>query len=149
MMRTSLLAVPFALVTLAAAACVEEESTLGVDTAGLGVVNGNGDPCPKLGCGSNSAHVGPAEFHELDETGVTANNEGLRITGFQQHEYAPRDFTVLCDDKVVATVKDAQYGNNVLIVDLPPTRCTVVQLDITGSHGPSPAIRELELLPAP
>jgi type 1 glutamine amidotransferase/HEAT repeat protein len=74
---------------------------------------------------------------------------GLRITGFQQHEYAPRDFTVLCDGKVVATVKDAQYGNNVLIVDLPPTRCTVVQLDITGSHGPSPAIRELELLPAP
>ena len=84
MMRTSLLAVPFALVTLAAAACVEEESTLGVDTAGLGVVNGNGDPCPKLGCGSNSAHVGPAEFHELDETGVTANNEGLRITGFSK-----------------------------------------------------------------
>ena len=74
---------------------------------------------------------------------------GLRITGFQQHEYAPRDFTVLCDGKAVATVKDAQYGNNVFIVDLPPTRCTVVQLDITGSHGPSPAIRELELLPAP
>ena len=56
---------------------------------------------------------------------------------------------MLCDGKVVATVKDAQYDNNVLIVDLPPTRCTTVQLDITGSHGPSPAIRELDLLPAP
>ncbi|MFO1490647.1 MAG: ThuA domain-containing protein [Kiritimatiellia bacterium] len=74
---------------------------------------------------------------------------GLRITGFQQHEYSPRDFTVLCDGKAVATVRDAQYDNNVFIVDLPPTRCTTVQLDITGSHGPSPAIRELDLLPAP
>ena len=82
-MRTAL-AVPFALVTLTAAACVEEDAILGSDVAGLAVFNGNGDPCPKLGCGSNSAFVGPTEFHELDETGVNANAEGLRIAGFKK-----------------------------------------------------------------
>ena len=83
MMRTSMV-FPFALLTLAAA-CVDDEATLGQDVAGLGVFDGNGDPCPKLGCGSNSANLGPLEFHELDESGVTANDEGLRITGFSKN----------------------------------------------------------------
>ena len=81
-MKRTFLALPFAL--LAAAGCVDEEPILGEDTAGLGVFDGNGDPCPKLGCGSNSAHLGPLEFHELDETGSLANREGFRITGFKK-----------------------------------------------------------------
>ena len=43
------------------------------------------------------------------------------------------------------TVTDAAYRENVLMVVLPPTRCTTVQLNITGAYGPSPAIRELEI----
>ena len=83
MIRTAL-AVSFALVALTAAGCVEEESILGSDLAGLVVFNGNNDPCPKLGCGSNSANVGPAEFHELDETRAEANGEGFRIVKFEK-----------------------------------------------------------------
>ena len=81
-MKRTILALPFALLTVTG--CVEEEPILGEDTAGLGVFDGNGDPCPKLGCGSNSAHLGPAEFHELDETRTQANLEGFRITGFKK-----------------------------------------------------------------
>jgi uncharacterized protein len=69
----------------------------------------------------------------------------IRIIGFQQQSYAPKDFEIVCDDQVVKTVNDASYRENVLMVVLPPTRCTTVQLNITGSHGPSPAIRELEI----
>jgi archaellum component FlaG (FlaF/FlaG flagellin family) len=69
----------------------------------------------------------------------------LRITGFRQHDFAPRDFDVLCDGKVVKQVKNAQYVNNALSVSLPPTQCTTVDLKITGYYGGSPAIRELEI----
>jgi HEAT repeat protein len=69
----------------------------------------------------------------------------IRIIGFQQQSYAPKDFEIVCDDQVVKTVNDASYRENVLMVVLPPTRCTTVQLNITGSHGASPAIRELEI----
>lgn len=70
---------------------------------------------------------------------------GIRIVGYQQENFAPKDFEIVCDDKVVKTVKDAHYRDNVLMVVLPPTRCTTLQLNITGSYGPSPAIRELEI----
>ena len=69
----------------------------------------------------------------------------LRIEGFQQHQYAPRDFEVLLDGKVVKRVSNAQYTANWLQVDLPPTRCSTVELRITGYYGASPAIRELEI----
>jgi HEAT repeat protein len=69
----------------------------------------------------------------------------MRITGYRQENFAPRDFEVLCDGKAVKQVKNARYVNNVLSVPLPPTRCTVVELKITGYYGGSPAIRELEI----
>jgi HEAT repeat protein len=69
----------------------------------------------------------------------------IRILGFRHHEFAPRDFEILCDDKVVKQVHDAQYDNNILTVPVPPTTCTRVELRITGYYGGSPAIRELEI----
>ena len=75
---------PFAFLTLATAACVDDV-TLGSDEL-LGIVyDGNGDECPKLGCSSNSAYLGPTEFHELDETGQQANKEGFKITSFTKN----------------------------------------------------------------
>jgi type 1 glutamine amidotransferase/HEAT repeat protein len=73
----------------------------------------------------------------------------LRILGFQQHNYAPKDFEVLCDDKLVKKVQGAQYKSNWLTVDLPPTDATAIELRITGCHGASPAIRELEIYGKP
>jgi type 1 glutamine amidotransferase/HEAT repeat protein len=73
----------------------------------------------------------------------------LRIVGWQQHQYAPRDFEVLGDGKVLTRVEGAQYDNNAFQVSLPGTVCRAVELRITGSHGPSPAIRELELYGKP
>lgn len=74
---------------------------------------------------------------------------GVRITGYQHHNYAPRDFDVVCDGVVAVTVRDAQYAGNVLTVLLPRTKCSVIELRISSSHGPSPAIRELELFDLP
>lgn len=74
-----------------------------------------------------------------------ATVRAIRITGFGQHSYAPKDFDVLCDDKVVKSVTDAQYADNHLIVVLPATQCTTLQLNITGYYPKSPAIRELEI----
>jgi len=65
--------------------------------------------------------------------------------GYQQQNYAPKDFEVLCDDKVVKKIPDAQYTDNLLTIALPPTTCTTVELRITGYYGKSPAIRELEI----
>jgi len=42
-------------------------------------------------------------------------------------------------------VKDAQYQDNTLVVTLPATQCTTIQLNITGYYSRSPAIRELEI----
>lgn len=64
---------------LVAAGCTDDLAT-GTDESL--VINGNGDSCPKLGCSSNSAYLGPTEFHELEETGVFANREGFRIASF-------------------------------------------------------------------
>jgi type 1 glutamine amidotransferase/HEAT repeat protein len=69
----------------------------------------------------------------------------LRILGWQQHNYAPKDFEVLCDGKLARKVENARYKENWLMVDLPPTDCTTLTLKITGCYGASPAIRELEI----
>jgi len=70
----------------------------------------------------------------------------IRITGHAQHSYAPKDFGILCDDQVVKTIKDAWYESNQFATAFPPTRCTSLELRITGYWGLSPAIRELEIL---
>ena len=70
--------------------CVTELDT-STETS-LGTVKaGNGDPCPATGCGTNSPHLGLAEFHELEETGAFANAEGFRLVGLVQgaNTYAP------------------------------------------------------------
>jgi HEAT repeat protein len=74
-----------------------------------------------------------------------ATVSAIRITGYQHHNYAPKDFDILCDDKVVKKVANAQYQNNLLTILLPPTQCAVVELKITGYYGRSPAIREIEI----
>lgn len=73
----------------------------------------------------------------------------IRILGWQHHNYAPKDFEVICDGKVVKKVEDAQYKDNVLTLALPPTECGTVELKITGYHGRSPAIRELGIYGEP
>ena len=73
----------------------------------------------------------------------------LRILGWQQHNFAPKDFEVLCDNQAVKKVEGATYRNNWLTVDLPPTVCSALTLRITGYYGASPAIRELEIYGKP
>ena len=70
---------------------------------------------------------------------------GIRIEGFGQQIFAPKDFQILCDGKVVKCVRNAKYQKNRLTVSLPSTHCTTLELKITGYYGGSPAIRELEI----
>ena len=74
-MKRTVVALPLA---LALAACVDSPE-IGQDESP--VKNGNGDECPKLGCSSNLAYLGPTEFHELEETGTYPNAEGLYLRG--------------------------------------------------------------------
>jgi type 1 glutamine amidotransferase/HEAT repeat protein len=74
-----------------------------------------------------------------------AEVSAISILGYQHHQYAPKDFEVLCDDKAVKTVRGAVYDNNRLIVTFPMVRCTALELKIGGYYGASPAIRELEI----
>jgi hypothetical protein len=69
----------------------------------------------------------------------------LRILGWQQQNYAPKDFEVICDGRFILRIENAHYQNNWATVTLPPTHCTTVELRITGFYGASPAIRELEI----
>jgi len=71
----------------------------------------------------------------------------ISILGYQQHQYAPKDFQVLCDDKVVKTVKGATYQDNLLMLPLGAITCKTVELKITGYYGASPGIRELGIYP--
>jgi hypothetical protein len=73
----------------------------------------------------------------------------LRLTAWQHHNHAPKDFEVLCDDKIVKVVRNATYFNNVLTVEFPAAACDAVELSITGYYGQSPAIRELEIYEKP
>ena len=73
----------------------------------------------------------------------------LRILGFQHHNFAPKDFEVIGDGKLLKAVKNAEYENNLLTLDLPPTEVATVELKITGYYSQSPAIRELGLFAKP
>ena len=67
----------------------------------------------------------------------------ISLSGWAHHNFSPKDFKIVCDGKTVKIVTDATYANNRLIVLFPRTRCTSVELHITGYYGGSPAVREL------
>lgn len=67
----------------------------------------------------------------------------IAIMGWAQHDFAPKDFEVLCDGKVVKKVENAQYERNVLQLPIEETTCQAIELKITGYYGRSPGIREL------
>ena len=67
------------------------------------------------------------------------------ISGWKHHDFAAKDFDILCDDVVVKKIENAVYDQNRLTVDFPPVKCKSLELKITGCYGGSPAIRELEV----
>ena len=67
----------------------------------------------------------------------------ISITGYAHHRFAPKDFQVLVNDKVVRDVKGAQYDDNLLLIKMDEVTGQTVELRITGYYGGSPAIREL------
>ncbi|MEW6742785.1 MAG: HEAT repeat domain-containing protein, partial [Planctomycetota bacterium] len=69
----------------------------------------------------------------------------LAITGFNHHDYAPRDFDVLVDSRLVASVREAAYRHNRLWVLFPGVCGESLELRVTKAYGRSPAIRELEI----
>jgi hypothetical protein len=69
----------------------------------------------------------------------------LSIVGYQHHGFAPRDFEILGDGKLLKKVENAQYEDNFLVVKLDEVTVKEVELKITGYYGGSPAIRELGL----
>ncbi len=69
----------------------------------------------------------------------------ISIMGYEHHQFAPKDFEILCDGKAVKKIENAQYEDNLLVVQLDEVTCTTVELKITGYYGHSPAIRELGL----
>ena len=73
----------------------------------------------------------------------------LTLSGYQQENYAPRDFTILCDGQAVKKISDASYEDNLLVARLEPTECRQLELQITRYYGKSPAIRELNIYRIP
>lgn len=67
----------------------------------------------------------------------------LSIIGYGHHDYAPKDFEVVCDGKAVKKIESAQYDDNFLVVSLQEVTAKAVELKITGYYGASPAVREL------
>jgi type 1 glutamine amidotransferase/HEAT repeat protein len=111
--------------------------------------DGQGSPAPAAIDGDLKTYWDETNDQKLYQLRIQMKKpavvRAIRITGYRQHDYAPKDFDVLCDDKMVKSVKDAQYQDNVLVVTLPATQCATIQLNITGYYGHSPAIRELEI----
>ncbi|MBM4036288.1 MAG: hypothetical protein FJ291_31515 [Planctomycetes bacterium] len=72
----------------------------------------------------------------------------LSILGYQHHSYAPKDFEILADGKLLKKVENAQYDDNFLVISLGEgVACKEIELKITGYYGNSAAIRELGLYP--
>ncbi|MCY2989864.1 MAG: HEAT repeat domain-containing protein [Planctomycetota bacterium] len=67
----------------------------------------------------------------------------VSIVGYAQHNFAPKDFEILGDGKLLKKIDNAQYDDNFLVIRLDEATCTTVELKITGYYGGSPAIREL------
>lgn len=72
----------------------------------------------------------------------------ISILGYNHHDYAPKDFDVICDGNVVQTVRNGVYTDNLLFIEFPKTECKTVELKITGYYGASPGIRELGIYTA-
>jgi len=70
------------------------------------------------------------------------NVGSISILGFQHHSYAPKDFDIIADGKVIKEVRNAEYTDNLLRVAFPPVQLKNIELKITGYYGASPAIRE-------
>ncbi|MDP7106211.1 MAG: hypothetical protein QGH41_03980, partial [Roseibacillus sp.] len=64
-------------------------------------------------------------------------------------DYAPRDFEVVVDGRVVKSVVNAVYRNNYLLVEFDAISGRTVELKITKYYGGSPAIRELGIYGPP
>ena len=73
----------------------------------------------------------------------------VSIVGYEHHDYAPRDFEVVVDGRVVKSVVNAVYRNNYLLVEFDATSGRTVELKITKYYGGSPAIRELGIYGPP
>jgi hypothetical protein len=69
----------------------------------------------------------------------------LSLLGYVHERYAPKDFEILCDNKTVKRVTNAKHTDNHLVVRFPATKCSTLELKITGQYGPSPAVREIGL----
>jgi HEAT repeat protein len=67
----------------------------------------------------------------------------ISIMGYEQHNFAPKDFEILGDGKVIKAITNAQYQDNLFVVRFDQTECKAVELKITGYYGGSPAVREL------
>jgi len=52
-----------------------------------------------------------------------AEVSAISILGYRHHSFAPKDFQILCDGKVVKTVRGARYDANRLVVTFPAVRC--------------------------
>lgn len=70
----------------------------------------------------------------------------LQISGYEHHDFAPKDFDVLLDGETVEEVRGAEYDDNSLQVSLSGQKARTVELSITGYYGGSPAVRELKIL---
>ncbi len=147
-----------------AARQVAEAALLVVDAAmniaPQGTASSRGGSKPDGGSGPPQAAIDgdPATYWDEDDNqklyrfAVTFKQPekiaALSILGYQHHQYAPKDFEVLCDGKMVKTVANAQYDDNFLVISLGEgVMCKDVELKITGYYGNSPAIRELGLYP--
>jgi hypothetical protein len=96
----------------------------------------------------DDADGAPVYRLRLDFDGdITAG--AMRLTGWAQHDFAPRSFSIVVDGKTIGTVRDASYRGNAFQFRLPRTTFRSIELVITAAHGGSPAIRELELYDLP
>lgn len=141
-MKRTVLAIPF--VVAMSAACVEAPE-LG-ESMGA-VMDGDGNLCPKLGCSSNSAFLGPTEFHELEWTGANANFEGFKLVGLTKLvngtrlNYRPAivNNTQLVGQTLRFNLNSGFYWATVLqgadLID------AELQIDGPGPHNPDYAIR--------
>ena len=71
----------------------------------------------------------------------------IMIKGHAFESHCPKDFEIVCDDKVVKTLQNVVYdrANVETSISFPRTECTWLELRITGWYGGSPGIRELEV----
>lgn len=129
---------------LAADAAVDSPDDLGPDLPVTDAVNAKNACDDDFGSYWDDKDGGP-EYRLRLKFKTPIKPSRMEITGFEQENFAPKSFDIICDGKLLKTVENLKYSDNLAVIQISSSKFRTLELRIFAWYGGSPAIRELQL----